>query len=280
MSNFLNDCAPSTFNWKSEFLVSLALGTFVALFLIVFQPYGTYEFVSDTKLLFLVGYGLILMLVYFMGKLLSMPLIRLLSNFNRWTIGVNLLVTCQILLLTSVIWYLYWGWYFASPIYFLGWLRFVALTLTVIIFPVAALLTATYVQWLRKQANSEEPRENRDILRAKTNKVTLQGSDGSSELTLAFNEILYFRAARNYVEVFFLEDDKVKQNLIRGSLKFITDQLPNGMVLQCHRSFLINPEQVKKVTKNNRGAHLHFDVPAPKVPVSRANRSILQHLGN
>lgn len=44
----------------SEWAYPIGAGAFVALFLIVFQPFGTRAFQSDNKYLFLAGYGVVI----------------------------------------------------------------------------------------------------------------------------------------------------------------------------------------------------------------------------
>lgn len=88
------------------------------------------------------------------------------------------------------------------------------------------------------------------------------------KLSVAPSSLLYVRSEANYLRVYYLESDRVREYLLRASMKSIEGA--RGLV-RCHRSYFVNPEHVKVLRKDADGLiyaelNLH-DVPA--VPVSK-----------
>ncbi|WP_316820246.1 LytTR family DNA-binding domain-containing protein [Pedobacter gandavensis] len=82
---------------------------------------------------------------------------------------------------------------------------------------------------------------------------------------------LFARAEGNYVELSLVVDHHLKKVLKRISLKQLELQLENhSSFLRCHRTYLINMEQVSAVSGNSQGYYLSFPHTTDKVPVSRA----------
>lgn len=65
--------------------------------------------------------------------------------------------------------------------------------------------------------------------------------------------VLYIAAEENYVNIFYVDNGKVKTYVLRASMKSIEDPcLSNGLV-RCHRSYYINPFHVKVLRKDREG---------------------------
>ncbi|WP_264553165.1 LytTR family transcriptional regulator DNA-binding domain-containing protein [Flavobacterium sp. N2038] len=68
--------------------------------------------------------------------------------------------------------------------------------------------------------------------------------------------------AQNYVEIFYLENDKLHSKLIRASLKKIHDDF--GFLVQIHRSHLINQMHFKSWRNSNTIILTQIELPVSK----------------
>ncbi|MEQ8313328.1 MAG: LytTR family DNA-binding domain-containing protein [Gammaproteobacteria bacterium] len=278
MTEFLFASIPSPRSWKTEFLAIVGSGIFVSLFLLVFQPYGTADFVSEDKTLFLMGYGGIIVIIFYSIKILAMPLIRFIPSCQNWTIAKQISALVSLIVLTSLAWYAYWGWYFNAPLTLPGWGRFFLLSFSVTVFPFLAVLAALYIAWLQWQHGTEGGQENSESQQAIPATLRLQGLGEGEVVHLKANQLLFVRAARNYVEVWYHNAGSVNQVLLRSSLQEIANQLPGNLAQRCHRSYLVNPQRIAAILSRGRTVFARLDVNSPLIPISRKNHAHFRQL--
>lgn len=73
------------------------------------------------------------------------------------------------------------------------------------------------------------------------------------KLVLVPQAVLYISSDENYVNINYLENEKVRTYVLRSSMKAIEELcLENGLV-RCHRSYYINPSHVKILRKESDG---------------------------
>ena len=70
--------------------------------------------------------------------------------------------------------------------------------------------------------------------------------------------VLYVKADENYVNLVYMEGDKVKSDDLRNSMKAIEGPLTRHGLLRCHRSYYINPKHVKSLARNKEGIMLAY----------------------
>jgi DNA-binding LytR/AlgR family response regulator len=88
---------------------------------------------------------------------------------------------------------------------------------------------------------------------------------------LGLNDLLFARAADNYVEVHHLRAGQPRRTVLRNSLKALGDALlPHGdRFLRCHKSHLVDLHKVQRVSGNAQGLRLHLAGVEEPIPVSR-----------
>ena len=100
--------------------------------------------------------------------------------------------------------------------------------------------------------------------------VILKSNDENQNIELQASDILFLKAAQNYVEVFYVSDHQVKRILLRNTLKSLFQDLKDSKVfIFCHRSYVLNIQQVATINGNSRGYKVllrHYNEP---IPVSR-----------
>lgn len=91
------------------------------------------------------------------------------------------------------------------------------------------------------------------------------------KLTIDRSAVLCIRSDYNYLEIHYLEADKVKTFLLRNSMKSQEENAEKNGLVRCHRSYFVNPAHIKMLSKDKSGVYAAIlDAPdAIKVPVSR-----------
>lgn len=91
------------------------------------------------------------------------------------------------------------------------------------------------------------------------------------KLVIAPSALLYMQSDENYVKIFYMEGGKIKNYVLRNSMKSVEQVTSEHGLRRCHRSYIINPVHVKILKKEPDGAILaELDVDRiDPIPVSK-----------
>lgn len=70
-------------------------------------------------------------------------------------------------------------------------------------------------------------------------KIEIKGEGNYEGLKLFLNDVICIQSADNYIEVYYLANNRLKKSLIRNTLSSVTNDFPE--FLRTHRSYIINP---------------------------------------
>lgn len=96
--------------------------------------------------------------------------------------------------------------------------------------------------------------------------------DEKQELRLSVkrSELLYIESADNYVCIWYMSKGQLRKFLLRNSLKAMEESLSDTNVLRCHRSYMVNFEQVKVIRREKEGIFLELGIDrVPDIPISK-----------
>jgi DNA-binding LytR/AlgR family response regulator len=72
------------------------------------------------------------------------------------------------------------------------------------------------------------------------------------------------------VIIHYLDGDKQLKYIVRNSLKRIETEVLSKSLVRCHRSFIVNIDQVRTIRKEKEGLIISFESPVQvTVPISR-----------
>lgn len=251
-------------------LVSAGAGLFIALFLVVFQPFGASYWQHPYKNLILAGYGIVTF-ICLSGISLIMPfLFKNWYSEANWTVGKEILGVVIILVIISVGNWLYSQWFFVSSFRIQDLFLWIGITVAVGILPTTIITLLDYTRLQRKYAT--------DRLAIKTEKeergkgaaaITLIAENLKDTCTFQPEELLFIESASNYSEVVFLKENSLQKVLIRSSLSRLEEQITNHDIVRCHRSFIVNLKQVTHISGNAQGYKLQLKNMGYPLPVAR-----------
>lgn len=90
------------------------------------------------------------------------------------------------------------------------------------------------------------------------------------KLVIDSRAILYISAEENYVRIFYLDAGKVKNYLLRNSMKSIDSMVSDRGLVRCQRSYYVNPQHVIVLRKDKEGQiQAELDTESITVPVSK-----------
>lgn len=96
--------------------------------------------------------------------------------------------------------------------------------------------------------------------------------DEKNELRLSVkrDNLLYIESADNYVCIWYLNKGIVSKFMLRNSLKTIEESFIKTNVQRCHRSFMVNFDQVKAIQRRKDGMYMDLGVDkVPDIPISK-----------
>lgn len=87
---------------------------------------------------------------------------------------------------------------------------------------------------------------------------------------VAASAFVYAAAEENYVRIHYLQGLRVKDYLLRNSMKSVESICEGKGPVRCHRSYILNPSHVKALGRGREGIIVaEMDVDCPPVPVSK-----------
>lgn len=268
-----NQPYPLDLNWKREITSAFLYGLFIFSFLYFFEPFGLSFYQDEHKTYHLLGYGLVTTSMLLITNSFSRLLLPNWYTEKSWTVGKNILYTTLILFLIGTANLLYSVWLRFLNLNLEGFLFYQGVTLAVGFFPVTIGTLINYSKYLKrsvkaaKQLNSQlKSTENAEDL------LNIPSRNKSEKLEIAVKELLMIKSVENYVEVYRLQNDSYQKEVIRNTLSRIEEHLnPYPTLKRCHRSYLVNLDQISSFSGNAQGLSLHLKTTDNLiVPVSRS----------
>jgi hypothetical protein len=83
-------------------------------------------------------------------------------------------------------------------------------------------------------------------------------------------DILYIESTDNYVTVHTNEEAKLHKIMLRNTMKRLEKELEGTLIQRCHRSYMVNFENIKLVKLISTNLYIYLDFPEEiRIPVSR-----------
>jgi hypothetical protein len=149
------------------------------------------------------------------------------------------------------------------------------------IFPITILIIINHNKMLRSHLRKADElnkklRENKLI----QEKIVHFNSDYQKDsLAIKVSALLIIKSANNYIEVFWKENDTIKNQMVRCSMLNAEDAVKeHKFIFKCHRSFIVNVSYIERFEGNSQGYKLFFESIPFTIPVSKGLVSKLQEL--
>lgn len=111
-------------------------------------------------------------------------------------------------------------------------------TVLVLLLPYSALWL--FFSWREKKQQLELLTQGRSIIETSRNMIPFRDEKGILRFSIKMENLLYLEASDNYVNVYYLNNEKVNRFLLRNSLKNIEEGFKSAEIIRCHRSYMVN----------------------------------------
>jgi DNA-binding LytR/AlgR family response regulator len=127
---------------------------------------------------------------------------------------------------------------------------------------------------LEKIENNRLTGENDNVSARKSGSplmmIPFHDEKGILKFSIKKEDLLYIEAADNYIIIYYLDHMKLAKYMIRNTLKRVEMSSPEAGLVRCHRSYIVNIDNVKFIRKEKEGLIIGFDAPSDIfVPISK-----------
>lgn len=141
-------------------------------------------------------------------------------------------------------------------------------TALVLLLPYAMLWL--YFSWVEKQQQLQTIAEQGVIPDNSRNMIPFYDERGGLKFSIKMGCLLYIESADNYVNIFYLDNNKILRYTLRSTIKRMEEFFKGTETIRCHRSFMVNFERVKMLRKKQHELTLELDAPSlVEIPVSK-----------
>lgn len=253
-----------TYKTEKEIAISaIIVAILVYLFLALFQPFGTYNFVHTNKYLLLVPYAIIAFVSFFIGDYFIS------KHFTKWTWKNEVSKTLVLLLLCAILNYWYSIYFVNNTDFSLRTLLYMAIFTYSLGLPICTISVLGKYSFLNSNYTETKKVETNVETKVKTERILSIIPDVGENLNIKKNAFLYAQSEGNYSNIFYLNNEIVEKELLRISLKNLEEQIGDDNIIRCHRSYILNIQNAIRKQGNAQGFKISLKLTDEKIPVSR-----------
>ncbi len=263
---------------KGKWNLILITGIFAFIFTNVFEPFGIYNSSNEN--------GFEIFLEINIALLSVVGTLALSQFFIRKMLGIK-----HFTYLTIVFWFIFESFFIGAVWTLLTvlidgnnssvinlWITNVIECIFLIGLPYfATLVYLTFkektktVNYLQKEINKEKI--NPDTI------ISFKESSDKEKLNLRLKDILYVESSDNYVVIYYRFNQTIEKEILRNTIKKLELELQPYQIIRCHRSYMVNPINIIKKEKTNKGFNLFLKgVENITIPVSKSYNSELEKI--
>lgn len=261
---------------ENKWKVIIQIALFVILFLLIFQPFGIGRIESNSeRILFIGGFGLVSIVVLIFDLIIVERLFSRFFEEKNWCVYKELLWLLFVISSIGLGNVLYVTSLSSEPLSFNFILNFQALTFAVALFPIGVFTLIKQNYLLKKYTTSaEDANENLEIfspILQESKTVTVYSYNEKQKEEFAISNLNFIESRGNDIILHLDENNLALRKMLRNTLKNTLKYLANSPELvQCHRAYIVNLNNVNKVEGNSQGLVLRFANSDAEVPVSRS----------
>jgi len=255
-------------NWLQAGLIAGAIVFFLLFFL---RPFGLGQFEGNIFFVALCFSMLSVAVTWCYGACVFKPWVRWVKTWRVWhECAAILLLFCCVSLGNSILSFLW----FPNPVSLQLFLAYLYVTL---LFGIPITLTIVALEYQRRLRTRLAELLPKDIDAQAEETVTFHDTSvRGNDLTLPLSDFLYAEAQKNCVDIYFLRDNLVEHQQLRTTLTSVLADANEKSIFQCHRSFIVNLNNILSAHGNSNGYQLTVGDEHHTVPVSRSYVSKLR----
>ena len=269
--------------FENRWRIILSISLFVSLFILIFQPFGISNYTGEFKPLFEAAYGIVTFIVLIIDLFLFPLFLDEWFDSQKWTVFKQMIWQVWILFSIGLGNFLYSSLFLRFTDGLNAFLTFQFYTLVVGIIPIL-IITILHQNSLLSKNLKLAGEMNADLLSEELlspdEKVRIMAENNKDKLEINLSDFSYLSSTGNYVQVYFLVNNELRNVLLRNTLKHIEEQVRQSpSIIKCHRAFLVNKDKIIRVKGNSQGLRLILKDTMEEIPASRNySKSLLDSL--
>jgi len=150
--------------------------------------------------------------------------------------------------------------------------RFMTLLfITLMVLAIPYSISWLYLSMKDKRTKLEELTNNTSLEFKEKKMITFRDESEKLRFSIKSEDILFVESTDNYVTVHILEKGKVKKIMLRNTMKRLEKELEGTLIHRCHRSYMVNFENIKQVKLISTNLYIYMDSPEEiRIPVSKS----------
>ena len=236
----------------------------VFLILFLLQPFG-FSMYQGNKLLVSLLFGGVTFACCLLTLFVERPIHQ---RIVPWRIWHEALAVLLMILFIGICNFFVFSLVFRFPITGGLLLMFLYWTLIIGVFVTVCSVSLSYYRYLRNQLETllDKTTEAQTDILVTIHDTSVRGND----LQLPINDLLYIEAQKNNVVVCYVKEGKPSTMELHTTLAAVLDDLQAyDNIFQCHRSFVVNLNNITSAQGNSNGYQLRLGNCPAVVPVSR-----------
>jgi len=257
----------------------IGVGLFVSLFLVIFLPFDSARYIQEGRTWALLGYGVVTVLALMFDLLLLPRIFPGIFNESKWNVSRAILFQFWHIISIGTANIVYSFFFAGYDVNISAVLNFFLITLAIGFFPIIIGMLSIHFFLLQKYVKSTKNMNERLVLSDSQRKeekekylsVVITSETGREEIEIDLDDLLFIKSIDNYVEVYRTGGSKIDTVLLRSTLKRIEENLKvYPFLFRCHRTYLVNVNNISRITGNSQGHKLIYDGVEDVIPVSRS----------
>lgn len=258
----------------SKRTIAVTISCFVLVVLLLLEPFGLGYAITDFLFLGTIfGYGILAFFTVYIAEVWLKPQ---LAYFNAEYMSRGRIIVWY-LAVTLVMSFVNFSYYRMISVVLADRYQFQSQTLLVFVYKTVAVGLLPSIGLIlyfsrdisfRKKLYEQSSIENEYLQIADENKKTI--------IRVLCSDLVLLEARSNYVQVIYREGGEIRKELIRTTLRRLSEQLSQTPVQRCHQSYLINTTQVNYFSKSTRKKLVYLAGIKDPVPVSEKYLDVVE----
>jgi hypothetical protein len=145
------------------------------------------------------------------------------------------------------------------------------LFITLLVLAIPYSLSWLWLSLKDKRSKLEKLTMNTSLEFRERQMISFRDETEKLRFSIKSRDILFVESTDNYVTVHTHQDGKLKKVMLRNTMKRLEKELEGTLIQRCHRSYMVNFENIKLVKLISTNLYIYLDSPEEiRIPVSKS----------
>jgi len=259
---------------RSIIIISLSIG----IIMFIMQPFGFINY-NNNKIIASLGFALVTFFSLTLMNFIKKSLIR--KKVKKWTMLREILYLLSVIIVIAIANMFYLSLIIDSfQLNILTFITILFYTASIGFFPILFFTVLRYNGIVKKDLGIliNDNMDDKDAMPEDEPLRFTSLNKTDKELVLTKKNFMFVESIKNQVYIYFYDNEIIKTISLRNTLSNIEKEIQDNSIIRCHRSFIINTNNIKTATGNSNGYKVYFKHYNKFVPVSRSYADLFRKM--